>query len=363
MSTAPNEIPKGSIHWMGSLVVDENAEQKGVAAESTPVVSEVPKEEAPKAENAEASDKLPYYLGAHVSSAGGLWNAPENASLLGATAFALFLKWWKRVYLRSRSQRQWAMKEISAKDVAKFKETMTKCGFKPNQVLPHGSYLCNIGSIDEELYEKAKTAMLGECRRVEELGLQYLNIHPGSTAKKCTKEESIDQIVKALDYIHENTKYMTIVLENTAGGGGTVGVSFEELKSIIDKVKDKSRVGVCIDTCHAFASGMNIAVPGGVEAMIANFDKVIGLKYLKAMHLNDSKGDLSSNRDVHQPIGDGEIGLDCFRQIMNCDALRGIPLILETPHKDEEYGPDHGWAKEIATLRGLIVGEVIVREE
>lgn len=250
------------------------------------------------------------------------------------------------------------MKEISANDVAKFKESMEKHGFKPNQVLPHGSYLCNIGSVDEELYEKAKNAMLGECRRVEELGLQYLNIHPGSTAKKCTKEESIEQIVKALNYIHQNTKYMTIVLENTAGGGGTVGVSFEELKSIIDKVENKERIGVCIDTCHAFASGMSIAVPDGVEKMVAKFDSVIGLRYLKAMHLNDSKGDLASNRDVHQPIGEGAIGLDCFRQIMNCDALRGIPLILETPHRnDEEYGPEHGWAKEIATLRGLIVGK------
>ena len=232
-------------------------------------------------------------------------------------------------------------------------------GYKPEQVLPHGSYLCNIGSSDDELYEKACNSMLQECQRVEKLGLCYLNVHPGSTAKKCTKEESIDRIAKAINMIHSKTKYMTIVLENTAGGGGTIGVDFKELKSIIDKVDNKERIGICIDTCHAFASGINISLRTGVDKMVKQFDEIIGLKYLKAMHLNDSTGILGSNRDVHKPLGKGEIGLDAFRQIMNCDALRGIPLILETPHKEEEYDENHGWAKEIKLLYSLIVLIVI----
>ena len=257
------------------------------------------------------------------------------------------------------------MPTITDKLVNQFKEEMKKYSkeknlcdlaldFKPEVVLPHGSYLCNIGSPDPELYIKARNAMLEECKRVELLGLTYLNVHPGSTAKKCTKEESIQRIAEAINYIHQNTSYMTIVLENTAGGGGTVGVDFKELKSIIDKIENKQRVGVCIDTCHAFASGINIASPTGIKRMVKDFDEVIGLSYLKAMHLNDSTGELSSNRDVHKPLGEGTIGWDAFRQIMNCDELRGIPLILETPWSSDEYGPDHGWAKEITKLHGLV---------
>ena len=226
--------------------------------------------------------------------------------------------------------------------------------FKPEQVLPHGSYLSNIGTSDTALYEKARAAMLEECKRVEQLGLKYLNIHPGSTAKKCTKEESIKHIADAINYIHDHTSYMTIVLENTAGGGGTVGVNFKELKSIIDQVQKKDRIGVCIDTCHAFASGINIASKSGIATMLDNFDETLGLHYLKAMHLNDSTGILGSNRDVHKPLGEGEIGLDAFRQIMNEDRLRGIPLILETPWGDGSYDESNGWAKEIAMLRNLV---------
>ena len=196
--------------------------------------------------------------------------------------------------------------------------------------------------------------MLEECKRVEKLGLMYLNIHPGSTTRKCTKEESIKRIASAINHIHSHTSYMTIVLENTAGGGGTIGVDFRELKSIIDAVENKDRIGVCIDTCHAFASGIDLTKKNGVEKMVKDFDEVIGLKYLKAMHLNDSTGGLGSNRDVHQPLGEGQLGLDTFRQIMNCDALRGIPLILETPWGQNEYGPNHGWAKEIKLLRSYV---------
>lgn len=225
---------------------------------------------------------------------------------------------------------------------------------QPKHVLPHGSYLCNIGTPDNSLFEKAQASMLEECKRVEKLGLMYLNIHPGSTTRKCTKEESIKRIASAINHIHSHTSYMTIVLENTAGGGGTIGVDFRELKSIIDAVENKDRIGVCIDTCHAFASGIDLTKKNGVEKMVKDFDEVIGLKYLKAMHLNDSTGGLGSNRDVHQPLGEGQLGLDAFRQIMNCDALRGIPLILETPWGQNEYGPNHGWAKEIKLLRSYV---------
>ena len=226
--------------------------------------------------------------------------------------------------------------------------------YKPEQVLPHASYLSNIGTADSALYEKARSALLEECKRVEQLGLKYLNIHPGSTAKKCTKEESIKHIADAINYIHDHTSYMTIVLENTAGGGGTVGVNFKELKSIIDQVQKKDRIGVCIDTCHAFASGINIASKSGIATMLRDFDETLGLSYLKAMHLNDSTGILGSNRDVHQPLGEGQIGLDAFRQIMNEDRLRGIPLILETPWGEGSYDESNGWAKEIAMLRSFV---------
>lgn len=196
--------------------------------------------------------------------------------------------------------------------------------------------------------------MLEECKRVEALGLKYLNVHPGSTSGKCSKEESIAQIAKAINFIHSQTSYMTIVLENTAGGGGTVGVDFTELRSIIDQVENKDRIGVCIDTCHAFASGMDLKKKNGIQSIVEEFDKVIGLSYLKAMHLNDSMGTKGSNTDRHDRIGYGHLGLDPFRQIMNCDALRGIPLILETPHsEDAAYGAEHPWAKEIVLLRGL----------
>ena len=196
--------------------------------------------------------------------------------------------------------------------------------------------------------------MLEECKRVEALGLKYLNVHPGSTSGKCSKEESIAQIAKAINFIHSQTSYMTIVLENTAGGGGTVGVDFTELRSIIDQVENKDRIGVCIDTCHAFASGMDLKKKNGIQSIVEEFDKVVGLSYLKAMHLNDSMGTKGSNTDRHDRIGYGHLGLDPFRQIMNCDALRGIPLILETPHsEDAAYGAEHPWAKEIVLLRGL----------
>ena len=189
---------------------------------------------------------------------------------------------------------------------------------------------------------------------MEALGLKYLNVHPGSTSGKCSKEESIAQIAKAINFIHSQTSYMTIVLENTAGGGGTVGVDFTELRSIIDQVENKDRIGVCIDTCHAFASGMDLKKKNGIQSIVEEFDKVIGLSYLKAMHLNDSMGTKGSNTDRHDRIGYGHLGLDPFRQIMNCDALRGIPLILETPHsEDAAYGAEHPWAKEIVLLRGL----------
>lgn len=196
--------------------------------------------------------------------------------------------------------------------------------------------------------------MLEECKRVEALGLKYLNVHPGSTSGKCSKEESIAQIAKAINFIHSQTSYMTIVLENTAGGGGTVGVDFTELRSIIDQVENKDRIGVCIDTCHAFASGMDLKKKNGIQSIVEEFDKVIGLSYLKAMHLNDSMGTKGSNTDRHDRIGYGHLGLEPFRQIMNCDALRGIPLILETPHsEDAAYGAEHPWAKEIVLLHGL----------
>ena len=276
------------------------------------------------------------YFGAHVSASGGVENAVKNAKDIGATAFALFTK----------NQRQWIAPKLTTEQIAIFKEAMAEAGFSAAQVLPHDSYLINLGHPDQEGLEKSRESFFEEMQRCELLGLDRLNFHPGSHLKRISEEGSLDRIAESINMALERTKGVTAVLENTAGQGSNLGFKFEHLAYIIDRVEDKSRVGVCLDTCHSFAAGYDLRTKEACDATFAEFDRIIGFKYLRGMHLNDAMRPLGSHIDRHSPMGEGEIGIECFKYIASDPRFDNIPLILETP--DEER-----WAQEIAQLRAF----------
>lgn len=276
------------------------------------------------------------YFGAHVSAAGGVDNAPANALAIGATAFALFTK----------NQRQWVAKPLTAGEIDAFRKACDTCGYRPEQILPHDSYLINLGHPEEEALEKSRAAFLDEMQRCELLGLDRLNFHPGSHLQKITEEESLDRIAESINIALDKTRGVTTVIENTAGQGSNLGFRFEHLRYLIDRVEDKSRVGVCIDTCHAFAAGYDLRTPEACDATFAELERVVGFNYLKGMHLNDAMKILGSRVDRHTPLGEGMIGMECFRYIARDKRFDGIPLILETP--DEAR-----WGEEIARLKAF----------
>lgn len=276
----------------------------------------------------------PYYIGAHVSAAGGVENAPLNAAKIGANAFALFTK----------NQRRWEAKPLSTKSINAFKENCTRLGFSAEQILPHDSYLINLGHPEQEALEKSRNAFLDEMQRCEQLGLKYLNFHPGSHLRKIPVSDCLTKIAESINWALEQTQGVTAVIENTAGQGSNLGHSFEQLAEIIDQVEDKSRVGVCLDTCHTFAAGYDLRTENVCKDTFTAFQDTVGFEYLCAMHLNDSKGGLDSRLDRHHSLGEGEIGWDVFRYIMTDERFRGIPMVLETI--DESI-----WAEEIQTLR------------
>ena len=280
------------------------------------------------------------YIGAHVSAAGGVENAPANAHQIGATAFALFTK----------NQRQWIGKPLTTTEIAAFQKVCDQYGYKPAQILPHDSYLINLGHPEQDALEKSREAFFDEMHRCEQLGLDRLNFHPGSHLQKITEEASLDRIAESINRALDKTHGVTAVIENTAGQGSNLGFRFEHLRYLIDRVEDKSRVGVCIDTCHAFAAGYDLRTTEACDATFAELERVIGFEYLKGMHLNDAMKILGSHVDRHTPLGDGMIGMECFRYIMQDARFDGIPLILETP--DEER-----WGEEIAQLKAF-AGEV-----
>ena len=261
------------------------------------------------------------YVGAHVSSGGGVENAPCNAHQIGATAFALFTK----------NQRQWRAKPLSEKSIAAFVTNCERLGYTPDHILPHDSYLINPGHPEEEGLDKSREAFFDEFRRCRQLGLIYLNFHPGSHLGKISEEQCLDRVAQTINMALERVQDVTAVIENTAGQGSNVGYRFEHLAHIIARVQDKTRVGVCLDTCHAFAAGYDLARSQGYERMIKTFDEVVGLDYLKGMHLNDARKALGSRVDRHANIGRGTLGLNPFHFIMNDPRLDNIPLILETP--------------------------------
>ncbi len=276
------------------------------------------------------------FIGAHVSASGGVENAPLNAREIGATAFGLFTK----------NQRQWVAKSLTDENITRFRENCLECGYKPHQVLPHDSYLINLGSPDPEALIKSRAAFLDEMQRCQQLGLDRLNFHPGAHLKKIGEDECLTLIADSVNLALEKTAGVTAVIENTAGQGSNLGHTFEQIATIIDRVEDKQRVGVCIDTCHAFTAGYDLSTIGGFRETFRKFDEIIGFRYLKGLHLNDSKKGLGSRVDRHDSLGKGVLGLEPFRWIMSDPRFDGIPLILETPD-------DTLWAGEISLLRSF----------
>lgn len=274
------------------------------------------------------------YIGAHVSASGGVEFAPVNAHEIGANAFALFTK----------NQRQWVSKPLTEENIRLFKENCTKYNFQTDYILPHDSYLINLGHPEEEGLEKSRAAFLDEMQRCEQLGLKLLNFHPGSHLNKISIEDCLALIAESINLTLEKTKGVTAVIENTAGQGSKLGSEFWQLRYIIDRVNDKSRVGICLDTCHTYTAGYDIV--NDYDKVFDEFEKEVGFEYLRGMHLNDSKKELGSHVDRHDNIGQGLIGSAFFERLMKDSRFDNMPLILETPDESK-------WAEEIAWLRSV----------
>lgn len=257
---------------------------------------------------------------------------------MGGRSIALFLG----------SQRSWKRPTLEPSAAAKFREQCVRGGVDPSLILPHGSYLMNCGSPKEDVFEKSQAMLLDEMSRCSALGLSLYNFHPGSSLGIITTEQCVEKIAQAINHAHQQTPAVVTVLENMSGQGNTIGGHFSELKSIIDRVRDQTRVGVCLDTCHAFAAGYDLSAVGGVSSMLRLFDQSVGLQYLRALHLNDSKGKLGCHLDRHEDIGMGQIGTTAFRDIVNEPRLDNIPLILETPGRS-----GFGHAEQIELLYSL----------
>ena len=277
------------------------------------------------------------YVGAHVSASGGVYNAPINAMAIGAKAFALFTK----------NQRQWAAKELDTKTIDKWFKELEKSGIQVKHILPHDSYLINLGHPELEARAKSFDGFVHEIQRCEILKLDRLNFHPGSHLRKISEEECLNNIAVSMNRAIDITKDVKLVIENTAGQGSNLGYKFEHLAYIIDKIEDKSRVGVCIDTCHMFTAGYDIRTREAYDKTWNSFDEIVGRQYLMGMHINDSKPELGSRVDRHDSLGVGKIGWDTFRFIMNDERMDDIPLILETINEEI-------WAQEIKALYDLV---------
>jgi deoxyribonuclease-4 len=276
------------------------------------------------------------FIGAHVSAAGGVENVPERAHEIGATGFALFTK----------NQRQWKAKPLTEENIEGFKSECKKYGYSMDAVIPHDSYLINLGHPEEAKLQKSRDAFLVELQRCEQLGIKLLNFHPGSHLKKISETECLSRIAESINIALDQTEFTKAVIENTAGQGTNMGFRFEHLAEIIDQVENQDRVGVCIDTAHAYAGGYDISTEEGFHDTFEQFEKIIGFDKLMGMHLNDSKKELGTQVDRHDSLGDGFIGWTPFELIMKDDRFNGIPMILETPNTER-------WSEEIAKLKEL----------
>ncbi|MBR8466276.1 deoxyribonuclease IV [Campylobacter sp. faydin G-140] len=278
------------------------------------------------------------FIGAHVSASGGVENAPLNAANIGANAFALFVK----------NQRQWSAKPLEAKNIQDFKKNCKAVGIEPKYILPHDSYLINLGHFDDVKREQSFNAFVDEIKRVSQLGLELLNFHPGSHLNEISEKECLDLIAQCMNEAIKCTNGVKLVIENTAGQGSNLGYKFEHLAYLIERVSDKNRVGVCIDTCHAFAAGYDLR-PDAYKKTMSEFDRIVGYEFLSAMHLNDSKFDIGCKKDRHESLGKGYLGLGAFECIMRDERINDIPLVLETI--DESI-----WKDEIEILRNFSKG-------
>ena len=276
------------------------------------------------------------YIGAHVSASGGVENAPLNANAIGAQAFALF----------TRNQRQWKSSPLTKKSISLFKERCEEFGYEAKHILPHDSYLINLGHTDPDGLQKSRDAFLDEMQRCEQLGLDRLNFHPGSHLNELSVDDCLARIAESINRTLDQTAGVCAVIENTAGQGTNLGYTFEQIAAIIDRVEDKTRVGVCIDTAHTLAAGYDIKTEQGFTETFRHFDEVIGFSYLRGMHINDSKKDLATRVDRHDSIGKGVMGMTTFKMLMADPRFDDLPLILETP--DESI-----WAEEIGYLYTL----------
>lgn len=274
------------------------------------------------------------YVGAHVSASGGVDQAVIRAHEINATAFALFTK----------NQRQWKAPPLSEEVIEKFKANCAKYGYGKHQILPHDSYLINLGHPEQEALEKSRIAFIDEMQRCEQLGIDLLNFHPGSHLKKIDIDDCLARIAESINIALNETQGVIAVIENTAGQGSNLGYRFEHLAKIIEDVDDKSRVGVCIDTCHAFAAGYDLRTEEACEETFKQFSDIVGFEYLKGMHLNDAKSEFASRVDRHHSLGEGNIGYTPFSYIMKDPRFDGIPLLLETINPDI-------WPQEIAWLK------------
>jgi len=283
------------------------------------------------------------YIGAHVSAAGGIFHAPHRAAEIGATGFALFTK----------NQKRWSAPPLTEQDIHRFQKSMKQLGFSADSVLPHDSYLINLSNPDKEKRNKSLKAFIDELKRVEQLGLKYLNFHPGSHLKQISEDESIQLIAQSMNQALSETDSAIAVIENTAGQGSNMGYRFEHLRDIISNIDQPDRVGICIDSCHSFAAGYDLRNAESCEHVFSELDRIVGLDKLMGMHLNDAKSAFQSRVDRHAPLGEGSIGWDGFEWIMKDQRFDGIPLILETPEPER-------WPNEISRLKALSMnrGEV-----
>jgi len=277
------------------------------------------------------------YIGAHVSAAGGVFNAPKNAYQIGATAFALFTK----------NQRRWEAKPLDEGTISKFKNACKQYGYSSEQILPHDSYLINLGHPEAAPLQKSRDAFLDEIIRCQQLGLTQLNFHPGSHLKKINEHDCLLRVAESINWALQQTTSVKAVIENTAGQGTNLGYNFEQLATIIEHVDDKQRVGICIDTCHTFVSGYDLRTIEACQNSFQAFSDIVGFEFLSAMHINDSKVPLASRVDRHAPLGAGEIGWPCFQYIMQDPRFDDIPMVLETTNPDI-------WATEIQQLKAWI---------
>ena len=277
------------------------------------------------------------YIGAHVSISGGVANAPLNANEIGAKAFALF----------TGSSNRWVSKPLTSKEIDLFKARCEEFGFAPKHILPHDKFLINLGSPDPEKLEKSRESFLDEMQRCEQLGLSLLNFHPGSHLNEITTDECLNLIAESINIALDKTQGVTAVIESTAGQGSNLGNEFAHIAHIIDRVEDKTRVGVCVDTCHAYSAGYDLRTEEGYKQTWQEFDRLIGAHYLRALHLNDDKRELGSRIDRHEEIGKGTLGEDFFIRLVNDPRFDDLPLILETPNEAI-------WKDEIAWLYNQI---------